>query len=48
MSTLIQWLDRYRRAAATTREAGTYVEELTASFLRTDSKYASFLHRVRQ
>ncbi|MBX3275240.1 MAG: DEAD/DEAH box helicase [Sandaracinaceae bacterium] len=40
MSSLRRLLDRYRDAA-TNREAGTYFEELTAKFLRTDPKYAS-------
>ncbi|MFO0681749.1 MAG: type ISP restriction/modification enzyme [Sandaracinus sp.] len=41
MSALKKLLDRYRQAAATNREAGTYFEELTAKFLRTDPKYKS-------
>ena len=41
MSALRDLLDRYRDAAATNREAGTYFEELTAKYLRTDPKYAS-------
>ncbi|MGE3635399.1 MAG: DEAD/DEAH box helicase [Sandaracinaceae bacterium] len=40
MSALRQHKDRYRDAP-TNREAGTYFEELTAKFLRTDPKYAS-------
>jgi len=46
MSALKQLLDGYRRAAATNREAGTYFEELTAKFLRTDPKYASHYRSV--
>lgn len=41
MSALKKLLDRYREAAATNREAGTYFEELTAKFLRADPKYAA-------
>ena len=47
MSALRDLLDRYRDAAATNREAGTYFEELTAKYLRTDPRYPlSLLLRV--
>ena len=46
MSALHDLLDRYRTAAATNREQGTYFEELTISYLRHDPLYRDLYRDV--
>ncbi len=39
MSSLLTLLDSFRTAAVTGREKGTYFEELTLAYLRTEPTY---------
>lgn len=46
MNALHDLLDSYRKSAATPREAGTYFEELTACYLRTEPAYRELYREV--
>ncbi len=46
MSVLEDLLDRYRAAALTHREEGTYFEELTVAYLKTEPVYRELYRDV--
>jgi predicted helicase len=46
VSALQELLDRYRAAAATHREQGTYFEELIVCYLKTEPAYREFYREV--